>query len=301
MALLPRTHELTPSEFVEHHLIPRAPVIVAGEVPQWPAYTAWTWDYLVDCLGGYDVDIHDDWFQPSATATFGAFVTANIGVGSGWKQRYVRWFSRNSDSDGHWADDAFAILRPDWRPPSFLPSTGYIVPPVAPPESTDPTVDAFPYRALFVSGSGARTRLHIDPWGSSAVLCQVVGDKHVTMWPPAQHETMLRLSEQSTSGEASGVVPAFDDVLSAGEVLFIPTGWWHEVDTVTDSVSVTWNFLYKAAADALRTHITRFPDDPELEVVTYFLRGRLPGVSADADAASLVTASIHAQAPTAAP
>jgi hypothetical protein len=297
MSLLPRVHGLTPPDFVERHLSPRVPVIVTGEVPRWPAYTTWTWDYLVTRLGDYDVDIYDDWFQPSATATFGRFVAANIGVCGDWKQRYVRWFSRHRDGDGLWADDVFATLRADWRPPSFLPSTGYVVPPVAPPQHTDPTVDAFPYRALFVSGSGARTRLHLDPWGSSAVLCQVVGDKHVTMWPPAQHETMCRLAEHGTSGEASGVAPAFDDALRPGEVLFIPAGWWHEVDTVTDSVSVTWNFLYKTAADALCAHVKRYPDDPELDVVTYFLRGRLPGVPAGANAESLVAASIDAQRP----
>jgi hypothetical protein len=292
MASLPRVPEITEPDFIERHLATRLPVIVTGEVPRWPAYRRWTWAYLVEHLGDRTVDIYDDWFEPTAVASFGEFVAANIRRPGTWKQRYVRWFSRHRVGDGHWSDDVFATLRADWQPLRFLPTSGYIVPCVPSPARIDPTGDLLPYRALFVSGAGARTRLHLDPWASSAVLCQVVGDKHVTMWPPEQHDTMLALSGQGLSGQECGVPPTFDDTLSAGEALFIPGGWWHEVDTVTDAVSGTWNFLHRVHAEALRAHIAAVPDDPELAVVTFFLGDGTTVV----DAATLVEASIGSQA-----
>jgi hypothetical protein len=289
--LLPRIHEITESDFFERYLTPRLPVIVTGEVSRWPACQRWTWDYLVECLGDQPVDIYDDWFEPTAAGNFGDFVAANIGQPGTWKQRYVRWFSRHRAGDGHWSDDVFATLRADWHAPRFLPSGGYIVPCIAPSARIDPVDDLLPYRALFVSGAGARTRLHLDPWASSALLCQVVGDKRVAMWPPAQHDLMLTRSMEGLTGRECDVPPLFDDVLSAGEALFIPGGWWHEVDTVTDAVSVTWNFLHQVHAESLLAHIAAAPDDPELEVVAFFLGGGTGGT----DVAKLVEASIGSQ------
>lgn len=295
-SLLPRTPHITPADFIDRHLGPHAPVVVTGEVTQWPAFTTWTWDHLTGLLGGFEADVYDDWFTPTATAVFADFVAATIGIDGAREQRYLRWFSRCGPGDGRWADDVFAAVRADWRRPAFMPASGYIVPPVACAARIDPTVDPMPYRALFVSGRGARTRLHLDPWGSSAILCQVVGDKHVSMWPPAQHDVMLALSEQGRAGDSCGVPPGYDDMLHAGEALYIPAGWWHEVDTVTDSVSVTWNFVHATDGEAFLRHVRAVPDDPELDVAAYFLAASPGAAPRGADLAALAQASVDALA-----
>jgi hypothetical protein len=221
---------------------------------------------------------------------FAEFVASAIGVAGSWQRRYVRWFSSAAGAETP-ADDVFAVLRDDWTAPSFLPTTGYVVPPAAPPARIDPTIDRFPYRGLFVSAAGARTRLHLDPWTSSAVLCQVVGDKRVRMWPPVQHETMLALSLRGATGADCGVMPAYDDVLHRGEVLFIPGGWWHEVDTLSDSVAVTWNFVCAEHGSALAAFAAASPGDPELTVVRSFLSDRgFPGDDVSEQLASAMAA-----------
>lgn len=269
--VLPRVRELGPDRFLAHFLTPRQPVIVTGEVPRWPAFTRWTWDYLDDRLGHCPVEVFDDWFEPGATVPLHEFLVANIGRPGTWRRRYVRWFSRNRAGAGFWADEAFTALRGDWQSLTMLPSTGYVVPARPAPVVFDPVVDLSPYRALFISAAGARTRLHVDPWKSSAVLCGIVGEKKVSMWPPELHDAMLAASERGLSGEDSGIAPAFVDMLRAGEVVFIPGGWWHEVDTISDAVSVTWNFVHRVHAELLRDHVSQHPDDPELEVLRYFL------------------------------
>ncbi|MFX0575073.1 cupin-like domain-containing protein [Nocardia nepalensis] len=273
MPRLHRASQLSAEAFVDHYVIPRTPVIVTDEVTRWPASHRWSWDYLVNLLGDQLIDVYGDWFTPAFTTTFASFIATNILATPTTDYRYVRWFSRNRPGAGLWADDAFAALSDDWHAPILFPSTGYIVPPVTPPRTIDPTIDPLPYRALFVSGVGARTRLHVDPWMSSALLCGVVGTKYLTMWSPENHGAMLRHSERGAAGAGSGVAPTFTDILHPGEMLFIPAGWWHEVDTVTSSVSITWNFVHQSHAELLRDHIARFPNDPELDVLDYFIDG----------------------------
>jgi hypothetical protein len=297
MADVFRRAALHEHEFIRDHLITRAPVVVTDEIPQWPAFRSWTWDYLVKKFGQCEVDVCDDFFVPTATMTFADFV-AHVAEreSHGPERAYVRWFARNGSGEGRWADDVFHALRDDWSPPRFLPTSGYIVPFAGPRDRVSASRDPFPYRALFVSAAGARTRLHLDPWASSAVLCQVAGTKHVSMWPPDQHELMLRLAtEQNGLDPVNEVPPAIQGTLNAGEVLFVPAGWWHQVDTVTDSISLTWNFLHVSVAERLRDHVRAYPDDPELAVVAYFLAGFLAGDEPDRDVATLVTDAIEAQ------
>ncbi len=299
---LERTSALDEREFLRDHLVPRVPVIVSGAMEGWRATDRWTWPYLVDRFGDREVDLFDDWFVPTGTSRFSDFVARSIGVAQpDLASSYVRWFSRHAPGDGLWADDVFAALADDWSHPSFLPESGYVVPFVPPGRRTSAAADRFPYRGLFVSARGARTRLHLDPWATSAVLCQVVGVKSVVLHPPEQHETILRAvgANDPTVMRTSvvpGAPPAFQDVpLHPGEILFIPGGWWHHVTTLSDSISITWNFLHSAAAERLARHVREHPSDPELAVARYLLAGLAPGGAVAEDTAALVSAAIAGQ------
>lgn len=272
MAELPREARLDELHFYRAYLTPQRPVLITDEVPHWPAFRRWTWPYLLERLGDQQVDIFDDFFAPTATSSFAEFVASTMNTGTQTsRQRYVRWFARNHHADGNWADAAFAALRDDWRHPPFLPTTDYVVPRVAPPERAEANRSAFPYRALLVSAAGARTRLHLDPWTTAAVLCQISGEKHVQLWSPQEHDVMLQLAGKPDRDAAlAGVPPTYEGTLAAGEIVFIPAGWWHQVDTTADSVSLTWNFIHRTAANSLVEHVQAHSDDPELHVAQYF-------------------------------
>ena len=53
-----------------------------------------------------------------------------------------------------------------------------------------PVEELFPAKAIFISGRGARTRLHRDPWASDAVLCQLYGSKQIVMFSPEQAQLL---------------------------------------------------------------------------------------------------------------
>lgn len=125
---------------------------------------------------------------------------------------------------------------------------------------------------LLSMSSGARTRLHADPWCSDALLCQLYGEKEFVMYDPAQ-APYLTNGPRSVDVEAPDLqaFPDFPrarvtvrDVLRPGEVLLVPAGWLHHFKSTSDSISLTWNFVHRCRVSEFLSYMAAGP--PELEV-----------------------------------
>jgi hypothetical protein len=100
---------------------------------------------------------------------------------------------------------------------------------------------------LFIGGAGARSPLHFD--FSHTLLAQVVGRKRFRFFSPDQTPRLDPLPRElfqtfsglglEPSGEAGRERPKLDFVLQPGEILFLPHGWWHAVDSLEPTVSIT--------------------------------------------------------------
>jgi hypothetical protein len=252
-------------------------VIVADAVARWPASNIWTAQGLSTYFGDCPVQVYDSLFELQTICLLDEYLrrywSARPGAGS--PVPYVRWYTKFRPIDFVWADEAFAALSAFWRTPYFLPSTDYILPACAPPKTIDPVRDAFPAKGLFISAAGACTRLHQDPWGSSAVLCQLHGSKRVALFSAGRRSELTaggQLIDLTSIPETSSQHPTadFDDTLAAGEVLFIPAGWLHHVVSLTSSVSLTWNFVHGAAAAPFREFLSQKHSAADDEVLRYF-------------------------------
>ncbi len=110
--------------------------------------------------------------------------------------------------------------------------------------------------------AGTVSPLHTDPYHN--ILCQVVGKKYIRLYSPAESEKvyprgieeggvdMSNTSEVDVEAPSAGLdvkFPLFreakyvETILSEGECLYIPVGWWHYVRSLTVSFSVSfwWN------------------------------------------------------------
>lgn len=295
VASLARVETLHRDAFVTSFLTAGRPLLVAGAAATWPALRRWTWDRLVARFGEDEVDVFGDWFVPTGSARLAEFVAESVAAAAPDVTRaYVRWSSRDRGGPGRWADGVFEALARDWRQPAFLPQHGYVVPFAPAPGGASAVTDPFPYRGLLLSGAGARTRLHVDPWASSAVLCQVSGRKRLVLHDPEQGERLVRAA--AAGARETDLPPAFEEELAPGDVLYIPPGWWHHATSLTASITITWNFVHAACAEGLRRHAREHADDPELAVVDYFLTGRLGAGMEGAGTAALVEAALGALA-----
>jgi hypothetical protein len=284
-------------EFVHNYLSVRQPVIITEEAKSWPALDRWNWQYFRRLFSDHEVDVYDHWFMPTGCMKLGDFIGKSIGASAPDPNKsYVRWFARHLPGDGRWADDVFHAIEGDWRYPAFLPADGYVVPFVNSKRAVSAVTDSFPYRAIFLSAAGASTAMHMDPWMSSAVLCQVVGTKSFSMYAPTRHDGILQaVMDGQDRRKIAEMVPTMKDVLRPGEILFIPDGWWHHVTTLTDSISMTWNFVHITAAARFIEYVRSNPDDPELDVVSYLLSNTVSGNDTPRDIIAIAEKVITAQ------
>ncbi len=116
---------------------------------------------------------------------------------------------------------------------------------------------------LWVGPGGHTTCLHYDPVDS--LLIQLQGDKKVVMFPPTElnnlypfpisvhlkHGLKLRASYSQVYPDRpdfsafpklqQALKQRYEITLQAGEVLYLPAGWWHEVTTLGDEVVCSIN------------------------------------------------------------
>ena len=112
--------------------------------------------------------------------------------------------------------------------------------------------------AVFVTSQGLRTPLHSDP--EASILIHVSGRKRVLAIPPSQSDACpKRLAEllklRTTPGshhqlylgdDASSALGAVDLIsveLDAGDALFLPARWLHDVESATGTVSLAARLL----------------------------------------------------------
>jgi ribosomal protein L16 Arg81 hydroxylase len=289
---------ITREQFVRDYLAHRRPLVVTDAMASWDL-GRFSPDALVRAFGDEEAQVYDDLFALQSVSTLREYVRNHLNkpASAPRSRAYVRWYTKLKDVDFAWADHVFERFRDAWDMPYFFPDSAMVVPPSRGP--INPAESRFPYKGLFVSGRGARTRLHRDPWNSDALLCQLYGKKSISMYGPEDSARLVRgqdfvdLSnpEQPRAAHDERVEPLFTTTLAPGEIIYFPGGTFHDVASVTDSVSITWNFLHASNLTQFCEHVARHPDENELEIVRFFLKSSLPPRAAAQD----IVRTVHAE------
>jgi|GEM_PF-1371631 len=240
--------------FFKKYVQGNRPVVISGAMEGWPALDRWSWDYLAavagDCTGEVIVSkngLYPDYItQPSPMAKV--------------EMRFAEFLRRAVPAAGEeplppilepgetyylygksYLLDAVPALRADLRKPACLGAV------------------AEPFQRLWISAAGCVTPLHYDL--SNGFLCQVRGAKQVWLFDPAHFDRLYprgsqfpgldnfeRQSRVDIHHPDSEAFPEFRRAaalechLRQGDTLFIPSNWWHEVETLEPSLSVQLAF-----------------------------------------------------------
>lgn len=81
-------------------------------------------------------------------------------------------------------------------------------------------------------GGDAATNVHWDT--HDVVVVQLAGRKHWRLYEPT-HSLPISSQTSSECKDDVPMVPVFDRVLEAGDILYVPRGWWHRVVPVDGS------------------------------------------------------------------
>jgi hypothetical protein len=110
-----------------------------------------------------------------------------------------------------------------------------------------------PERNIWISPQGTRTALHFD--AVENLNLQIEGSKNFLLYPPKLHG-MHACRWSSQAAYVSSIDPRNDlaidgfpytdgqeVILEKGEMLYLPYGWWHQVDTV-GNINLNANFWW---------------------------------------------------------
>ena len=230
-------------EFLEQYYAPARPVILVGEMADWPALTRWTPQYLRNLIGSEVVEYQggrnaNARFEMEkdlhrSLAPFDLFIDAITGNEAG-NDAYITAY--NSDRN----QEALAPLTQDMGfLDKFLTRNG-----AAP--------DGMPW----IGPAGTVTSLHHDL--TNNFIAQLVGRKRLTVLPAGEvgrlynhRHVFSQIADLDDPKLDMTLYPRladatlYDVVLGPGDILFMPVGWWHQVKALDFSVTMTFtNFRW---------------------------------------------------------
>jgi ribosomal protein L16 Arg81 hydroxylase len=236
-----RRSSVSREEFLEEYYAPNRPVLLEDVCDIWPARGLWTPEYLVETVGDAEIEVMsgrsaDPDYEMNADEhrrqmPFSEFVTTVIESGVG--------------NDSYLVANNEVLAKPAVAPlwDDFTLDRRYLT-------RNDEHTHAF----LWFGPLGTVTPLHHD--AMNVLFNQVVGRKRFRLISPL--ESPYLYNSVSVYSDVDILEPNIERfplfahahpielVLEPGETLFVPVGWWHHVESLDLSISVSFtNFVFE--------------------------------------------------------
>ncbi|KZT06729.1 Clavaminate synthase-like protein [Laetiporus sulphureus 93-53] len=236
-------------EFLVSYLIPNNPVIIGSElVSSWPAFKEWVlpgqrinWDYLSKNYGQQTVTVADcstrEFSDQKRQTMLLRDVVALWKAGKGDSLYVKDWHLARAVLGSEEFYSTPEIFQDDWMNDYYSACTD----------------DDF--RFVYVGAAGTFTPLHRDVYSSYSWSTNVCGRKRWWLFPPEQTSYLFRKGREEHLETAFDVrdvdpmeVPEFVKAKpivveqKEGDTIFIPSGWYHQVENLTACISINHNW-----------------------------------------------------------
>lgn len=261
-----RRSNLSYEDFAREYLYPMKPVIVTDVLQKWPAMTRWTPEFFKHEFSSVKFTIND--------TTYGR---ASFKNGKEVEFTMAEFIDRVLESTeenpapyfrNQILYDLFPTLKQDIQPiPQYLQpnwlSERFLVKRVAKVLNPGSAME------LFIGGKGAAFPvLHYDGAATHAVLMQIYGRKQYIVYPPEQESFMYPSPEKRNISAINSIdkpdldkFPLFAKAeatiffLDPGELLFVPSRWWHTAKILSPSITVSTNILNQSNWHELEKYV----------------------------------------------
>lgn len=118
------------------------------------------------------------------------------------------------------------------------------------------TIEVDDYRFVYMGPKGSWTPFHADVFRSYSWSANICGRKKWLLYPPGQEEFLrdchgnLAYDVTAPVLQDKGLYPQFEEacqpleiIQEAGEIIFVPSGWHHQVYNLEDTISINHNWL----------------------------------------------------------
>ena len=241
-------HAIDPARFVRDYYAANLPVKLTGLVDGWAALDKWDLDYLAETVGDRTVEVQErressgdyelDKERHKTTAPLRDIIDRLRALGdTPSNDFYVTAYNDRTNKT------ALAPLWKDLGPVPILRSTG--------------ANDGF----FWLGPKGTLTPFHHDL--TNNLLVQVMGRKKVRMVPSWEVGRMRNFIHcfsgrrpDDWNTDDPSLPPLLETEIGPGEAIFLPVGWWHHVEALDVSISMSFtNF------DADNDFVSDYPPD----------------------------------------
>lgn len=112
------------------------------------------------------------------------------------------------------------------------------------------------YRFIYIGPQGSFTPFHSDVFGSYSWSANVIGRKKWIFLPPGEERKVEKYPDKFVydihSEEAEllqsrhGAVVSCEVIQNSGDLIFVPSGWYHQVYNEADTISINHNWFNAA-------------------------------------------------------
>lgn len=223
-----RRSGLTRESFAKEYLEPLKPVVFTDLITSWPAVEKWTVEYFKDKYGDLVVPVVSNNFSRPGKG----YLAADMHISF---REYLNLLEAGPSDLRIFAWNIF------WKAPELRED-------FAVPDIMDGFVNELPF--LFFGCEGSRVTLHYDVDMSHVFLNQIHGRKRVILFSPEQSRHLYHLPF-TVSSHVNILNPDFEKhpalqhvkglevMLMPGETLFIPRGYWHNIEYTDGGYSIS--------------------------------------------------------------
>lgn len=223
-----RRSGLTRESFAEEFLTPLKPVVFTDLTANWPAVKKWTIDYFKENYGHLSVPVVSSNFSRPGKG----YMSADMHIPF---KEYLEILESGPTDLRIFAWNIF------WKAPELRED-------FAIPNIMDGFVNELPF--LFFGCEGSRVTMHYDVDLSHVFLNQIYGRKRVILFSPDQSRHLYHLPFTVASHvnilnpdfqkyPALARVKGQEVMLEPGETLFIPRGYWHNIEYTDGGYSIS--------------------------------------------------------------
>jgi histone arginine demethylase JMJD6 len=251
-----RREKLSYEDFARDYLYANKPVVITDVLRSWKAVERWTPEFFKQEFGTMKFTLNENLKGQAEYKGNGSSAVEYT------MDRFIdRVLSSTEENPAPYFRnqilyDLFPSLKQDIQPlpeyflPNWLPDH-YMVKYVGEVLNRGAALE------LYIGGKGgAFPVLHYDGAGAHAFLMQVYGQKKFIIYPPSQEKFLYPSPEKENLSLINSVdtpdlekFPLFANaeptvfILEPGEMLFIPSHWWHTTKMLTPSISISANVV----------------------------------------------------------
>lgn len=273
-AEIDRRDALSYGEFESEYLTPNKPVIVTDALAHWQALGKWTPEWLAEQFPDRMLEFK----YGDLSLSLGEFIPKVMDSSPESPAPYLTNLPL-SDNFPELVDDVMpapTYFGPNWARRKFLHG------------GVRQSLNRGSEMEIYIGGpGGAFPILHWDGMATHAYLMQVYGVKQYWVWPPEDSDYLYPSDGGNTSPIRNVEDPDFDKyplfekarattfTLHPGELLFVPSCWWHTAKMLTPSITLSVNTLNRSNWKNFAYDIKRKAHGPALVAKSIYLMSEL--------------------------